>query len=668
MIESLPRFSSDLAITLLRFVWQGALIGLVAAFLLALLRNARPQARYAVCCAALLCCAALPAWQFASLSDHAENPASLPAVPASGDLQGVLTYSLNIDASPALPTPSGEALAWVAVLWALGAGLLSLRMAGGLWWVYRLRARASSAGAAEWAHVQSLIDGLALRLRVTRPVALQVTTEGTSPVSAGWLRPAVLLPASLALNMPVPLLEALLAHELAHIRRHDYLINLVQSVIEIVLFYHPVVWWLSRRIREEREQVADQLAAEALGDPRRLATALLELESDSFVGAAIAQSAHGGHLMTRIQQLLRPSCRSVAGATVMPALGLGLASFALYAHAHLIAGDLSDNQEAAIPAVAPITPLPPVAAVSPLAPLPALPTVPATPASIPRLRTGSLSASVAAIPAVPAVTAAPVLPPIQVAMAAPPTQISVLERDEESFGLVRKDRSGVLMSGQLADADTIRSLKEVIPGDFIWYRRHGRSYVIRDAATLARAGEIWRPSDELDRQMRALERRMQPHQQKLEAIRARMEKFQDFKPQDEVIRNASAELQVLAEKQRDLAMGRMKLELASAQVGAEKQGDIRYDISKLDDEQRKLDALMERQSRLIDSETGRLEKNEAPMRELEREMALATAPMQDIGKDMAALGQQIEKTSATAKIQMKQLIDQAEKLGLALGT
>ena len=113
------------------------------------------------------------------------------------------------------------------------------------------------------------------------------------------------LPAALLARMPAGLLEALLAHELAHIRRHDYLVNLLQAVVEALLFYHPVVWWLSRRIRHERELIADDLAAEALGDRRSLALALSEL--DRMLGATaagpiprFAHAAHGGQLMSRI--------------------------------------------------------------------------------------------------------------------------------------------------------------------------------------------------------------------------------------------------------------------------------------------------------------------------------------------------------------------------------
>ena len=149
----------------------------------------------------------------------------------------------------------------------------------------------------------------------------------------------VLLPTALLARMPVALVEALLAHELAHVRRHDYLVNLLQGAVEAMLFHHPVTWWLSHRIRIEREQIADQLAAEAIGEPRRLALALSEL-SDSLSSTpterlpALALAAHGGHLMSRIEQLVRPALRrNHAGRIAFPLLGLAVAGIALIAHA-----------------------------------------------------------------------------------------------------------------------------------------------------------------------------------------------------------------------------------------------------------------------------------------------------------------------------------------------
>jgi beta-lactamase regulating signal transducer with metallopeptidase domain len=317
---------------LLHFLWQGALIGLFAALLLHLLRDARPQARYAVACVALLACVLAPlATLLAPLAAPSLAPIGTLAAPdgvASGYRHSLL----------ALVTPAtGFATwhPWIVALWAAGTSVLSLRLVLGLAWIHRLRHAPQAAANPAW---QARLDALAAHFGLRRAVVLRLVDDLDSPVSAGWLRPVVLLPTALLTRMPVDLIEALLAHELAHIRRHDYLVNLLQNAVEALLFYHPVTWWLSRRIRIEREQIADQLAAEVACAPRRLALALSELSELERAQPALhlVQAAHGGQLMTRIERLLRPARTAhPAARLVFPLLGLIAAGVATYSYARI---------------------------------------------------------------------------------------------------------------------------------------------------------------------------------------------------------------------------------------------------------------------------------------------------------------------------------------------
>jgi beta-lactamase regulating signal transducer with metallopeptidase domain len=109
------------------------------------------------------------------------------------------------------------------------------------------------------------------------PVSLLESTDLGVPAVFGWLKPVVLLPAAAAAGLTPQQLELLLAHELAHVRRNDYFVNLLQSVVETLLFYHPAVWWVSARVREEREHCCDDVALAACGHPREYAGALLAL-------------------------------------------------------------------------------------------------------------------------------------------------------------------------------------------------------------------------------------------------------------------------------------------------------------------------------------------------------------------------------------------------------
>jgi D-alanyl-D-alanine endopeptidase (penicillin-binding protein 7) len=299
--------------TLVHFVWQGALLGCAVAVLLTLLRNARPETRYAVACLGLLLCLAWPAFDLALLLHAGAGAEGGRLLPGAAAAQGPVAAAGGL-----LPWLQDK-LGWIVVSWAACAGALGLRMAVGLLWIGRA-ARAQACNPA-W---QARLSRLAERCGLGREVRLRVVDGLASPITAGWWRPVVLVPASLVAGMPPHLLEALLAHELGHVRRHDYLVNLLQNVIETLLFYHPAVWWLSRRIRAEREQIADDFAARQLGEPRRLAQALSELEKLQFSSHHLAQAANGGDLMARIRRLLRPDVQSLNWKAAIPVLGLAV--------------------------------------------------------------------------------------------------------------------------------------------------------------------------------------------------------------------------------------------------------------------------------------------------------------------------------------------------------
>jgi len=318
-------FITILGATLVHFLWQGLLIGCATAVALAALRNSRAEYRYLVACTALLACLAWPAL---GLYERLAGGTA-----AADEAAGIMQFAVRNMVGDGQLIDLGAAVRSIVSVWALCAAVLSVRMALGLVWIERTVQRNAGRHDPVQARWQARLSQMAQAFGITRQVRLRLVEVLASPVTAGWWRPVVLVPAALAARMPPDLLEALLAHELAHVRRHDYLVNLLQNVIETLLFYHPAVWWLSNRIRAERELIADDFAARQLGEPRRLALALSELERLQFSTHHLAQAANGGNLMDRIQHLMRPAPQALNWKAAIPMLGLALACVAIYAEA-----------------------------------------------------------------------------------------------------------------------------------------------------------------------------------------------------------------------------------------------------------------------------------------------------------------------------------------------
>lgn len=294
-----------LGLSLVHFLWRGCLVWAAAALLLRLARHSGPRARYAIALTGLLACGLMPALDFAVRL----NGAKAEAVEII--LQPTASPNAVLQSASGIPTKAFESriqpcLSWIVLAWSFGALLLALRTCSGLVWVHRIRQRDLDETPAIW---QTRLAQLGERLNLRRLPELRVSRLVDSPMVIGWWRPVVLLPAAAISGMDPLLLEALLAHELAHIKRLDYLVNLVQHGLEMLLFYHPAIWWLSRQVRLERELICDELAAGILGEPRRLALALKELDHFQLMTHQLAQAAHGGNLMKRIRNLIQPDLR-----------------------------------------------------------------------------------------------------------------------------------------------------------------------------------------------------------------------------------------------------------------------------------------------------------------------------------------------------------------------
>ncbi|HET9012745.1 MAG TPA: M56 family metallopeptidase, partial [Gemmatimonadaceae bacterium] len=322
--------------TLVHFAWQGALVALAAAIALRLLRHATPQSRYAVGCLALAAMLGLPgatAWRLMSAPAAAEPMAPLRravflrvAPEPSAAHQDRFIVGFRRTAGGAMPNDKISSagplvLPTIVTLWLAGVCLLLARLAGGWWRVHRLYHAAFPMPPSRW---QPVTERLARQLGLRRLVHVVDAPFVDGPVVIGWLQPVILLPVAALSGLTPEQVRAILAHELAHVRRHDAFVNVAQTLAETLLFYHPAVWWVSSRIRTEREHCCDDVALAVSGDAYAYASALAELESwRAAQPAVLAMAATDGPLLHRVARLLAPPARSPrAGITLTLALVL----------------------------------------------------------------------------------------------------------------------------------------------------------------------------------------------------------------------------------------------------------------------------------------------------------------------------------------------------------
>ncbi|HJW32133.1 MAG TPA: M56 family metallopeptidase [Holophagaceae bacterium] len=309
---------------LLHSLWQGALLALPAAAGLWLARRRSAELRYAIAFATLgllvLAFAGTLVWISTGGDPLSTADPVLIAPMGEGGGSGGWIFRLH--------AVFGHWIPWLFLAWILGFSLRLVQVGQAVTWLYGSCLGSLRPPPAEWL---ARFEAMRIRARVRIPVRLGLSDRVDSLVVLGWLKPVVLVPAAALLALSPEALEALLAHELAHVRRGDFLANLVQTLAEALLFYHPAVWWLSRRIRQEREHCCDDAAVRACGDPALYASALLgleELRSPSNLIPDLAPAASGGHLMSRIQRILRPSSTSTPiapMAALLPALLLAAA-------------------------------------------------------------------------------------------------------------------------------------------------------------------------------------------------------------------------------------------------------------------------------------------------------------------------------------------------------
>lgn len=355
-----------LGMTLLHFLWQGALVGIALWLLLFIIK--RPQQRYVLACCSLLLLSILPVITYLNQPSRTAQPESVEAAPSMATPAPTVAPALLLpvqgNSEPIAPlvlpentaeqtsiAPAETPRAWwqrwklepflpyIVLAWLLGVLTFSLRLLGGYLWLRNLRARAL-----EPANT-ALLEKLALlkkQLGIRLPVHLHHSDHVAVPMVMGIIKPIILLPSSSLMGLTMQQLETILAHELAHIQRHDYLVNMLQGICEALLFYHPVMWWVNRVIRHERELCCDDIAVRLTNQPKTYAHALSVLAHNSIttkttttMAKNLAPSATGGSMYQRIQRILklpkqhsRPAIIGVISLALLAGLAFSLISAA----------------------------------------------------------------------------------------------------------------------------------------------------------------------------------------------------------------------------------------------------------------------------------------------------------------------------------------------------
>ena len=309
-------FAQRIGWTLLHSLWQITAVAVLLMIAAGVLRKRTANIRYLIACVALLLTVILPAATFMLLDapvavappvaieapagkmvDAAvmavvplELPSQTEIVPVAPRVS--ITERLNQLLTPALP--------FIVVGWFMGVFALSVWHLGG--WTQLQRLRKNFITPVE-PTLHEKLRQLAERLGIGRAIDLAESALVQVPTVIGHLTPVILLPATAMTGLSAEQIEAILAHELAHIKRCDYLLNIVGTVVEILGFYHTAVWWISTKIRIERENCCDDIAVGVCSDRVCYAKALATMEEIRASRPVLAVAATGGNLFERIKRL-----------------------------------------------------------------------------------------------------------------------------------------------------------------------------------------------------------------------------------------------------------------------------------------------------------------------------------------------------------------------------
>ena len=319
-----------LGLTIAHFLWQGFLIAAITAIVLAILRRATPACRYMVNCVSMIFGFVVFVTTFILIfSQSGEAPLSgldsdllmsstiLADSPVSEAQHQIdMTMSIIDESTGTLPAKNVTFWQMATAFWSINT-LAWMWLAGALFMLTRFAVQWNTARYLKTNLVitpdqkwHRLFDEIKAKMGINKGIKILQSSLVETPMVIGWMSPVVLIPTSVFTSLTTDQIRMILTHELAHIRRYDHLVNIAQGAIEIMLFFHPMTWWLSKNIRIEREYCCDDAAITVTSKPRLFAEALIELEAlrikrqNQLPNTALALT--GGSLMSRIKRIVNP--------------------------------------------------------------------------------------------------------------------------------------------------------------------------------------------------------------------------------------------------------------------------------------------------------------------------------------------------------------------------
>ncbi|PKP50983.1 MAG: hypothetical protein CVT92_13910 [Bacteroidetes bacterium HGW-Bacteroidetes-1] len=354
---------SAVGFALLHSLWQAALVALVLFVLMRFLQNAAAGSRYLLAFIGMATMTILPIITFFRIYQPVITSSSAIEEVDNGSLASVM-YVLA-ESQFGIDALMHKAEAFIALMapqvfwfWVIGMLLMAIRMSGGYFVAYRLKHFAIFPVDKEW---QLRLEQLAAQLQIKRKIRFLESTRVDVPLVIGFLKPAIIVPLGTLSRLPFDQIEMILAHELAHIRRADFLVNMLQAVVEVILFFNPFVWWISSVIRAERENLCDDIALQTTGKHLSLAKALVNLSTDQTQNISLNSVVYFNkfNTMKRIERLFNNPRLKPSPAEKMSVIVLSLIFVLFISTTGILTGSnsMSDDFETA-PAFVPMGVMP----------------------------------------------------------------------------------------------------------------------------------------------------------------------------------------------------------------------------------------------------------------------------------------------------------------------